>query len=258
MWRFTRIGWVTAAVSQNERGAAALGISPGFVSSATWMAGAALAAVAGILFSPITQVSIGGMSLLVIPVLAAVLLGGFDSFPATLASGLLVAISQTIALNYNDFFEKHLHITWHRTPSAADCGGGDAGSWVVAAPARPHVGASAGDRHWPHPLGGGPSGCCDHLGSHPRGAWEHRPRHARRDVHDRDAVVVAGGADGLCGPGIAGPVHDRGHRWPDRRATRGTRASGFCPRWSPARSERRSSDFCSRSPRCARVASTWQ
>ncbi len=51
-WRFTRIGWVTAAVSQNERGAAAVGISPGFVSSATWVAGTALAAVAGIMVAP--------------------------------------------------------------------------------------------------------------------------------------------------------------------------------------------------------------
>ena len=111
VWRFTRIGWVTAAVSQNERGAAALGISPGFVSSATWTVGAALAGVAGILVSPITQVSVGGLSLLVIPVMAAVLLGGFQSFPATLASGLLIGVVQTVALNYNDFFEQHLHVT---------------------------------------------------------------------------------------------------------------------------------------------------
>ena len=111
VWRFTRIGWVTAAVSQNERGAAALGISPGVVSSATWTMGAALAAVAGILVAPITQASIGGLSLLVIPVLAAVLLGGFSSFPATLLSALFVGIVQTVALNYNSWFDEHLHIT---------------------------------------------------------------------------------------------------------------------------------------------------
>ena len=111
VWRFTRIGWVTAAVSQNQRGAAALGISPGFVSSATWTVGAALAGVAGILVAPITQVSVGGLSLLVIPVMAAVLLGGFESFPATLASGLLIGVVQTVALNYNNFFEQHLHVT---------------------------------------------------------------------------------------------------------------------------------------------------
>ncbi len=111
VWRFTRVGWVTAAVSQNQRGAAALGISPSFVSSATWMVGAALAGVAGILVSPITQVSVGGLSLLVIPVMAAVLLGGFQSFPATLLSALVIGVAQTVALNYNDFFEQHLHIT---------------------------------------------------------------------------------------------------------------------------------------------------
>ena len=111
VWRFTRIGWVTAAVSQNERGAAALGISPGFVSSATWTIGAALAGVAGILVAPITQATVGGLSLLVIPVLAAVLLGGFSSFPATLLSAMFVGVVQTIALNYNNFFEQHLRVT---------------------------------------------------------------------------------------------------------------------------------------------------
>ena len=111
VWRFTRIGWVTAAVSQNERGAAALGVSPGFVSSATWTMGAALAGVAGVLVAPITQVTAGGLSLLVIPVLAAVLLGGFESFPLTLLSALFVGVVQTIALNYNDFFAQHLHVT---------------------------------------------------------------------------------------------------------------------------------------------------
>ena len=117
VWRFTRVGWVTAAVSHNERGAAALGISPGFVSSATWTVGAALAGVAGILVAPITQVTVGGLSLLVIPVLAAVLLGGFESFPATLASALLIGIVQTIVLNYNNFFQRTCTSPWRPMPS---------------------------------------------------------------------------------------------------------------------------------------------
>ena len=111
LWRFTRIGWVTSAVSDNQRGAAAVGISPEFVSSATWVAGSALAGVAGILFTPITQVSPAGVSLLVIPALAAVLLGGFSSFTATLASGVAVGIAQAVLLNYNHFFQQHLKVT---------------------------------------------------------------------------------------------------------------------------------------------------
>ncbi|MFZ0043677.1 MAG: branched-chain amino acid ABC transporter permease/ATP-binding protein [Solirubrobacteraceae bacterium] len=111
LWHFTRIGWVTSAVSDNQRGAAAVGISPEFVSSATWAAGSALAGVAGILFTPITQVSPAGVSLLVIPALAAVLLGGFSSFPATLASGVAVGIAQAVLLNYNSFFQQHLKVT---------------------------------------------------------------------------------------------------------------------------------------------------
>jgi ABC-type branched-subunit amino acid transport system ATPase component/branched-subunit amino acid ABC-type transport system permease component len=111
VWRFTRVGWVTAAVSQNERGAAAVGISPEFVSTATWTAGTALAGLAGILFTPITQVSIGSVSLIVIPTLAAVLLGGFESFPATLVSAVFVGMMQTLLLNYSSFFDQHLGIT---------------------------------------------------------------------------------------------------------------------------------------------------
>ena len=111
LWRFTRVGWVTSAVSDSQRGAAAVGISPELVSSATWAAGSALAGVAGILFTPITQVSPAGVSLLVIPALAAVLLGGFSSFPATLASGLVVGMAQALLLNYNGFLQDHLNVT---------------------------------------------------------------------------------------------------------------------------------------------------
>jgi ABC-type branched-subunit amino acid transport system ATPase component/branched-subunit amino acid ABC-type transport system permease component len=110
LWRFTRIGWVTAAVSHNQRGAAALGISPELVSTATWGFGAGLAGLAGILITPITQVSIDKLSLTVIAALAAVLLGGFESFPATLLSGLLVGMSQSIISNHELFFEQHLKL----------------------------------------------------------------------------------------------------------------------------------------------------
>ncbi|MCS5734552.1 ABC transporter permease subunit [Herbiconiux daphne] len=105
VWRYTRIGWVTAAVSQNERGAAALGISPGFVSSATWVAGTALAAVAGILVAPITQVSPTALSLLIIPVLAALVLADFKSFPLVLAASLFMGVAQTILIRFNADFK---------------------------------------------------------------------------------------------------------------------------------------------------------
>jgi sulfate-transporting ATPase len=111
VWHYTRVGWVTAAVSEHQRGAAALGISPEVVSTATWGVGAGLAGLAGVLVTPITQVTVTGLSLTVIAALAAVLLGGFESFPATLVSGLFVGMAQTVISNYQTFFDQHVKVS---------------------------------------------------------------------------------------------------------------------------------------------------
>jgi sulfate-transporting ATPase len=100
IWRFTRIGWLTEAVAENERTLAALGWSSQLISTGTWAVGAALAALAGILICPFTQLNIGDLSLLIIPALAAALIGGFRSFPLTLVGGLVVGIGQSEAGNY--------------------------------------------------------------------------------------------------------------------------------------------------------------
>jgi ABC-type branched-subunit amino acid transport system ATPase component/ABC-type branched-subunit amino acid transport system permease subunit len=100
VWRYTRAGWITAAVAENQRGAAALGWSPELVSALTWAVGSALAGLAGILISPITQLSVPTLVLLVIPALAAALIGRFISFPLTLLGGLIVGVCQAEADNY--------------------------------------------------------------------------------------------------------------------------------------------------------------
>jgi branched-subunit amino acid ABC-type transport system permease component/ABC-type branched-subunit amino acid transport system ATPase component len=94
IWRYTRAGWVTVAVSENQRGAAALGWSPELVSSLTWAAGAGLAGIAGVLIAPVTQLTVTDMTFIIIPALAAALIGGFTSFSLTLVGGLLVGIAQ--------------------------------------------------------------------------------------------------------------------------------------------------------------------
>ena len=201
--RYTRVGWVTTAVSQNQRGAAALGISPEFVSTATWTLGAALAGAAGVLFTPITQVTINGVSLLVIPALAAVLLGGFESFPATLVSGLFVGMAQSVVSNYQNFFEQHLNVN-----QASD---GFPLLLIVVVllvrgsslPLRGHV--SSGCRRWqrPHPLGGRSARDRRRARADLHGLLEERALRTDGDVHRRDHPAVARRADGLRGPGLA-------------------------------------------------------
>ncbi|MBS1895283.1 MAG: ATP-binding cassette domain-containing protein [Actinobacteria bacterium] len=100
VWRYTRAGWVTTAVAENEISAAAVGCSPQFVSASTWAVGAGLAGLAGILIAPISQLSVPGLTFLVVPALAVALVSGFRSFPVTLLAGLLLGIAQAEVGNY--------------------------------------------------------------------------------------------------------------------------------------------------------------
>jgi sulfate-transporting ATPase len=100
MWRFTRIGWVMAAVSENQLGAAALGWSPERISALTWAIGAGLAALAGILIAPIAELAVTNLSFIVIPALAAALVGGFCSYGWTLVGGLALGIAQSLTTRY--------------------------------------------------------------------------------------------------------------------------------------------------------------
>jgi ABC-type branched-subunit amino acid transport system ATPase component/ABC-type branched-subunit amino acid transport system permease subunit len=100
IWHRTRLGWVAEAVAENERSAAALGWSPERVSAWTWATGGALGGLAGILISPIAQLSVTTLTLSVIFALAAALVGGFRSFPLTLLGGVIVGVAQAEAGNY--------------------------------------------------------------------------------------------------------------------------------------------------------------
>lgn len=98
-FRYTPYGRGTSAVAENQRAAASLGLSPDSVATVNWALGCALAAGAAILLVPITTLSVSEMSLLLLPTLAAALVGGFTSFPLTLLAGLGIGVAST-ELNY--------------------------------------------------------------------------------------------------------------------------------------------------------------
>lgn len=95
VWRATRLGWIAEAVSENQRLAASLGWSPEVVSGGTWMVGTGLAALAGIFIAPITELDTTTMALLVIPALAAALVGSMRSFPLTLVGAVVIGVAQS-------------------------------------------------------------------------------------------------------------------------------------------------------------------
>jgi len=100
VYRFTTFGIATTAVSENPTGAAALGVSPDLVAALNWAFGAALGALAAILLVPITGLAAGSLTFLVIPIVAAAVIGRFSSFPITTLAGLAIGIAQSEVTRY--------------------------------------------------------------------------------------------------------------------------------------------------------------
>jgi sulfate-transporting ATPase len=95
IYKFTLFGVATTAVAEKPQAAAALAISPNVIAAANWAIGAALGGLAAILLVPITSLSSDILSLMVIPILAAAVVGRFSSFPITMLAGLAIGIAQS-------------------------------------------------------------------------------------------------------------------------------------------------------------------
>lgn len=98
--RWTRLGVATQAVAENPRAAAAIGWSPDLIAAGTWAVGAALGALAAVLIASVVGLSMIELSMLVIPALAAALVGRFESFLATLAAALAIGIAESEVTRY--------------------------------------------------------------------------------------------------------------------------------------------------------------
>ena len=114
MMRSTTFGMTTSAIADNRLAASALGHSPHRIAAWNWVLGSALAGLAGALIVPISGLGVTPLTLLVVPALAAALLGRFTSFLGTLAGALLLGVGQSLLTRYV------------RTP-----GGGDAFVFLV-------------------------------------------------------------------------------------------------------------------------------
>jgi sulfate-transporting ATPase len=100
VYHYTRFGVAVRAAAEDERGAAALGQSPDLLATVNWAAGGALAGIAGILIVPITGLQVDSLTLMLIPAMAAALLGGFSSFWLTMVGGLGIGIAQSEVTRY--------------------------------------------------------------------------------------------------------------------------------------------------------------
>ncbi len=95
LYRHTRFGLATSAVAENRRVPAMLGISPDVVAAANWGLGSGLAVVAAILIVNVSGLNVTNLALLVVPGMAAALVGAFRSFWLTLGGGLLIGVLES-------------------------------------------------------------------------------------------------------------------------------------------------------------------
>lgn len=98
--RRTRFGLATVAVAENPVVLASMGSSPDTVATITWAAGAVVAAGAVILLSGFSGLDNSTVPLLVVPALAAALIGRFDSFGLTLLGGMGMGIFESVIVRY--------------------------------------------------------------------------------------------------------------------------------------------------------------
>jgi branched-chain amino acid transport system permease protein len=102
VYRYTRFGLASRAASDDVTGVALLGRSPDVLAAANWVAASVLAGAAGILVAPVTGLDPVTTTLLVVPALAAALVGRLLSFGATVAAGLTLGMTQSLLLLAQD------------------------------------------------------------------------------------------------------------------------------------------------------------
>jgi sulfate-transporting ATPase len=102
LYRSSQFGIATEAVSESERSASAVGLSPNRIAVLNWALGSAIATVAGILVVPIITLQITSMTALILAALAAALVADFRSFPVATLAGFALGIGQTLVGRFVD------------------------------------------------------------------------------------------------------------------------------------------------------------
>jgi ABC-type branched-subunit amino acid transport system ATPase component/ABC-type branched-subunit amino acid transport system permease subunit len=100
LYRFTRVGLATSAVAENPSALSTLGWSTNAVALGNWTLSGILIGLAAIFLAPITGLSVDLATVLLLPSLAAAVLGNLRSFPLTLLGGLGLGIVQSELVDY--------------------------------------------------------------------------------------------------------------------------------------------------------------
>jgi ABC-type branched-subunit amino acid transport system ATPase component/branched-subunit amino acid ABC-type transport system permease component len=97
-YRLAPVGLAVRANAENSRAASALGWSPRSLGNASWVLGCTLAGAAGMLIAPLTGLEFATMSQIILPTIAAALIGRFESFFLTFVGAIAIGIMQAVTI----------------------------------------------------------------------------------------------------------------------------------------------------------------
>ena len=97
-YRFSALGVASRALADDPRAVALAGWSPTAVAAGNWAAASAVTGFVGILAAPIAALNPLGYSLLVVPALAAAVVGGLAAFVPTVATAFALGVGQAALL----------------------------------------------------------------------------------------------------------------------------------------------------------------
>lgn len=100
--RFTDTGTAMRALADDRELAAMLGVRVRRIESLAWLVSGVLAGASGLLLASLVQLTANSLTFLVIPALAACVVGRFRSLWWTLAGGLAVGVLEAIGTPYEE------------------------------------------------------------------------------------------------------------------------------------------------------------
>lgn len=101
LFKFSIIGVAMRAVAENRTAAKLMGVPTDRILALTWGLGGVLAATAGILTAPVTNLDINMMGTLQIKAFTAAVLGGFTSLPGAVIGGLTLGVLENLVGQWN-------------------------------------------------------------------------------------------------------------------------------------------------------------
>ncbi|HWI61069.1 MAG TPA: branched-chain amino acid ABC transporter permease [Symbiobacteriaceae bacterium] len=101
LFKYSILGIAMRAVAENRTAAKLMGVPTDRVLAITWGLGGVLAATAGILIAPVTNLDINMMASMQIKAFTAAVLGGFTSLPGAVIGGLTLGVLENLVGQWN-------------------------------------------------------------------------------------------------------------------------------------------------------------